>query len=283
MNNKKITNQKAITLIALVITIVVLIILAGVAISLTLNQNGIFNKAKEARRLQLEAEYREKIGTDILDAQIDAIARNEELEDAQVKDIISKYGELQEDGDTIKIKDNDIQVSLKDIYNGTTSSTGGSYTENKQKIAELEKEIEDIKKSLADAITKAGVETSSNSNIDTIVGNIDKVAKNQYDAGKNSSTLKVKTIGTGNSRTAATFSATGIENYQNLTASNFAVVVTGIVETREDPNLTGGSLSISYNPSTGVVSVSKANSGPKQLLNGDYSMWSVNYTLNVYY
>lgn len=41
--------QKGITLVALVITIVVLIILAGVAISLTLSDNGIFNKAKEGR------------------------------------------------------------------------------------------------------------------------------------------------------------------------------------------------------------------------------------------
>lgn len=41
--------QKGITLVALVITIVVLIILAGVAISLTLGENGIFNKAKEGK------------------------------------------------------------------------------------------------------------------------------------------------------------------------------------------------------------------------------------------
>ena len=41
--------QKGITLVALVITIVVLIILAGVAISLTLSDNGIFTKAKAGR------------------------------------------------------------------------------------------------------------------------------------------------------------------------------------------------------------------------------------------
>jgi len=41
--------QKGITLVALVITIVVLIILAGVAISLTLGDNGIFTKAKQGR------------------------------------------------------------------------------------------------------------------------------------------------------------------------------------------------------------------------------------------
>ena len=38
---KNIKGEKAITLIALVITIVVLIILAGVIINLTLRQNGI--------------------------------------------------------------------------------------------------------------------------------------------------------------------------------------------------------------------------------------------------
>lgn len=41
--------QKGITLITLVVTIVILIILAGVAISLTLSENGLFNKAKQAR------------------------------------------------------------------------------------------------------------------------------------------------------------------------------------------------------------------------------------------
>lgn len=47
--------QKGITLIALVITIVVLIILAGVAISLTLTDNGIFNRAKQGRDMYKNA------------------------------------------------------------------------------------------------------------------------------------------------------------------------------------------------------------------------------------
>lgn len=40
--------EKGITLIALVVTIIVLLILAGVAISLTIGQNGIFGKAQDA-------------------------------------------------------------------------------------------------------------------------------------------------------------------------------------------------------------------------------------------
>ncbi len=52
--------QKGITLITLVITIVILIILAGVAISLSLSDNGIFNRAKEGRDLYVNAQRSEE-------------------------------------------------------------------------------------------------------------------------------------------------------------------------------------------------------------------------------
>ena len=45
----KIKQEKGITLIALVVTIVVLLILAGVSISLVLNNNGVISKAKDAK------------------------------------------------------------------------------------------------------------------------------------------------------------------------------------------------------------------------------------------
>ena len=46
---KTLKKQKGITLIALVVTVIVLIILAGVSISLVLGENGIVNKAKKAK------------------------------------------------------------------------------------------------------------------------------------------------------------------------------------------------------------------------------------------
>ncbi len=52
-------SSKAITLISLIITIIILIILAGVAISLTLGENGISRKAKQAKRLYSNAEITE--------------------------------------------------------------------------------------------------------------------------------------------------------------------------------------------------------------------------------
>ena len=60
LKNKSL-KERGITLIALVITIVVLIILAGVAINLTLSQNGIFNKATQARDEYQQAEINEQV------------------------------------------------------------------------------------------------------------------------------------------------------------------------------------------------------------------------------
>ena len=65
--------QKAITLVALVITIVVLIILAGVAISLTLSDNGIFNRAKTARDEYQHAANEENVGFTNIEAYVNSI------------------------------------------------------------------------------------------------------------------------------------------------------------------------------------------------------------------
>ena len=134
-------DPKGITLISLVITIVVLIILAGVAINMTLGENGIFTKAQEAKRMQAIATANEKIGLEILTAQMEALERDESLEQEQLEDIISKYGALQADGDTIILNDNGYETSLLDIYKGTTT-TSGSYTENKAKLELLEGQVE---------------------------------------------------------------------------------------------------------------------------------------------
>ena len=53
-------STKAITLISLVITIILLIILAGVGINLALGENGLFNKAKYAKEKYLNASVEEE-------------------------------------------------------------------------------------------------------------------------------------------------------------------------------------------------------------------------------
>ncbi|MFR2533670.1 MAG: hypothetical protein ACLS95_00290 [Clostridia bacterium] len=51
--------QKGVTLVALVITIIVLIILAGVSISMVIGNNGIATRAQEAEKLQANAAVHE--------------------------------------------------------------------------------------------------------------------------------------------------------------------------------------------------------------------------------
>ena len=48
-NTQKLASNKAITLIALVVTIVVLLILAGISISLMIGDNGLIQKSKDAK------------------------------------------------------------------------------------------------------------------------------------------------------------------------------------------------------------------------------------------
>ena len=63
-------SNKAITLIALIVTIIVLLILAGVTINLAVNNQGIFNKAKTATGAYKSAAEGEQSGLDEADKEI---------------------------------------------------------------------------------------------------------------------------------------------------------------------------------------------------------------------
>ena len=58
--NEKIKNEVGITLVALVVTIIVLIILAGVSISIVAGENGLLNRTKQAKEEYLLAANEEQ-------------------------------------------------------------------------------------------------------------------------------------------------------------------------------------------------------------------------------
>ena len=74
--NKKISNN-GITLISLVVTIIVLIILAGVSINLVLGENGIITTAKRAKEEMTIAEGKEKIELAIAEMKIEKESKGE--------------------------------------------------------------------------------------------------------------------------------------------------------------------------------------------------------------
>ena len=51
--------QKGITLVALVITIIILLILAGIAIASITSENGLFNRAKQAKNNTINSQIAE--------------------------------------------------------------------------------------------------------------------------------------------------------------------------------------------------------------------------------
>ena len=60
-NRKKLNSDRAITLVALVVTIVVLLILAGVSIQMLAGEDGIIRQAKNAKDKTNETNAKERI------------------------------------------------------------------------------------------------------------------------------------------------------------------------------------------------------------------------------
>ena len=94
---EKLKENRGITLIALVITIIVLLILAGVSIAMLTGENGIITKAREAKEKTEKATWEERIDLAIIEAEGEK--RNPTLED-----VIDKLY----DNDIIDDKENDV-------------------------------------------------------------------------------------------------------------------------------------------------------------------------------
>ena len=63
--------DRGITLIALVVTIIVLLILAGISISMLTGQNGILNRASEAKEKNEVVQLEEKVKIAVMSALTD--------------------------------------------------------------------------------------------------------------------------------------------------------------------------------------------------------------------
>ena len=101
MKNVVKSGNKAITLVALVITIIVLLLLAGIVIASLGGENGLFSKVKEAKKMQLESEMREQLTIALQELQVEKRG-NATLDDVTqdwMNEVISnEYNpELQED------------------------------------------------------------------------------------------------------------------------------------------------------------------------------------------
>lgn len=83
-------NERGITLVALVVTIVVLLILAGVTITYALSNNGILTKAQEAGMVSEQATIRDAVSSAQAECMMEYYDASKTTK-TEAKDLISKY------------------------------------------------------------------------------------------------------------------------------------------------------------------------------------------------
>ena len=81
VNTKKLKKERGITLVALVVTIVVLLILAGVSINMVLGNNGLITKAKDAKEQTESSTVKDEVSMMIGEWQIEKYVYDTGLED----------------------------------------------------------------------------------------------------------------------------------------------------------------------------------------------------------
>ena len=107
-------NQKGITLIALVITIIVLLILAGVSIAMFTGYSVIFTKETQSKSETGLAEVLERVNMEL----------NAQLANAMAGDAFDEKSDIEENLETIT-GDYDVEAT---VTNGTTYNTNATVT-----------------------------------------------------------------------------------------------------------------------------------------------------------
>ena len=133
----KLKNKKGITLIALVVTVVVLIILAGVSINAVLGDNGIIKKANQAASVTKEAEVKEAINRTILEFYL--TNDYETLEDfLKAKVTEGKIDSVTKNADgTLTVKKGEYSVTVENKTNSSGGSSSGGSTGGETQTPEI--------------------------------------------------------------------------------------------------------------------------------------------------
>ena len=131
-------SNKGITLIALVITIIVLLILAGVSIAMLTGSNGVLTRASQADDNTQRAAIADKVNMALQSAYTDAVVANTTTPTIQKEKLISIYG-TDNSGETLAITsgtlgtDQTVTATVtigSDVYTVTLTKSGNSYTTN---------------------------------------------------------------------------------------------------------------------------------------------------------
>ena len=129
------TREKGITLIALVVTIIVLLILAGVEIATLTGKNGLITRAKQAKKAQIEAEIKESLILAVQDLQVEKVG------DATLDDITQEWIDEKLSEYNPSVKD-DASISGKKITMKKDGITKKFLIDEELNITEIENDGE---------------------------------------------------------------------------------------------------------------------------------------------
>ena len=132
MNLQKFKEKRGITLIALVVTIIVLLILAGISISMLTGQNGILNRAKEAKESTQQTQEDEQTAINNTSNFINSYVNGKSYEVVEPTNVEDWDFTTESDG-TITItgyKGSDTEVVIPNSINGVAVKK----VENKSKL-----------------------------------------------------------------------------------------------------------------------------------------------------
>ena len=169
MKIRKIKTNKGITLIALVITIIVLLILAGVTIAMLTGENGIITKANNSKNETAKATAKEKVQTEVMasygtDGKIDLNQLNKNLQNisglkykgSSISDsnkIESLPATVTVDGYNVKIEENGT-TTVAGESTPITPPTGGTITITDAKKDEMKNKTENSDLTVTDGTVK---------------------------------------------------------------------------------------------------------------------------------
>ena len=150
---KKSINCKGITVIALIITVIVLLILAGVALSAINGEDGILTKATNSKESDIIGKEKEEISIAYLDCKVENLGTT--VESSKLENSLKNSG-------------NDVFVVGSEILTIRYNETGHRYTINQDgKIEQIEDLTEENSKNIVDAFVVYGesilAETEDNS------------------------------------------------------------------------------------------------------------------------
>lgn len=279
---KKIRNHTGITLIALVITIIILLILAGISIFALTGENGLLKKAETAKRNTQISAYEEEIKLEIADelaernyqekeeVLIVSLQKRLEKKDWKKQIIISDENmveQIEKEKNTRitidTIEDYQIIINVDNFKNIATIKNSINMEETEGTISkqeydklleayhQLESNYNNATSSIASALNDIGIETNSSDTISSLAEKIKNIKTNSR-----ITKLAINGVGYQYSNIYH-FNITEYENYKNLTLDNLSIQLnrSPFRDTQQGDMCGCIYYTYTYNPENGIITV----------------------------